>query len=348
MGNKEVLQGMKSKLEAYTSSLGELDAQTIENLIKEYVKKLDAILDYNGIRMDIDLFIEEMKYEAEEISEVWRRTDKREDEQRQLSSYIDNRTTDFEQISEVDERNSVVTKAAEEVFLYMDEEKVKSGARMDNCLEEILENAQKKTMQQLVASGYYDLEDFEYELIESTRKLAINGSVEYRRELKKLNTSISEQLEEVLSTREESVDFAEKLGINPGDVLDRYEKGDISDGITLAPGALDISVMMVKEPLYAFSDEPIQKGICISQSILDKALEDGNNNLFDLDASPSKYELVEKESYIMVLTAEENEKVNQYNRERTNALRTNFEDPPKKETKSKSHHSLADNFDEIL
>lgn len=314
MDNKETLQNVRTIVNDYMSKLSELDEQTMNNMRNRFMNSVETIFELSDIKYyDGNELDYEIKERFEELRKAYIKPMEREETAYSFGKVVENRE---DEITAGDPK-TILDAAKKDAENVIQNENEQAPNRMEQCLQECIEDARTLVKAHLVRNGYFNLDDLEDEIRAATMLLATEYGQQYRDGISQLHESTLENLyDEAQVAREDVNEMAEKLDINPRDVYAKYERGEISEGITLAKGELDIDVLMISEPLYAFTDEPIQKGICISKSIMDKALAEGNQNLFDIDASSSQYAFIEQESFVMVLTAEENERVGEFNKKK--------------------------------
>lgn len=317
MNNHEVIEQMKSKLSAYLQGLNEFDEETLDNVLKKYSIKLDELLNYYGIgSIDVDYLMDEIKSESKFTKKHYDRSDYRANDEQMLMRDFD---TKNEQLDYKNDKRQVLMNALKNFELAVDDEIRYSSRGMENCMEELLDTAVNMTKQELTRNGYYSIDDLSYDLNQTARSLHTYFIDEYADTIKHSGRSkVNEVMDDINSVKQENtLDAISNLDITPKEIFDGYKNGKISDGIKLAPNELDIDVMTIGEPKFeGLNGNLSKKGLYISKNILDKALDNGNENIFKKDFDESEYSVVEMESYVMILTAKENEQIQDLNRKK--------------------------------
>lgn len=316
MNNREVMEQMKLKLSAYLQGLNELDEETLNNVLKQYSQKLDELLDYYGIKnVDVDYLMDEIKSKSKLVQKNYDRSDNRADDEQTLRRDFD---TKAEQLDYTNDKRQVLRDAFNNFETAIEDEIKYSSSRIENCMEEVLNMAVEMTKHELVRNGYYNIDNLHYDLIQAARSLHTYSMDEYTGNIKSSgNREINNIYDEINNVKQENLEVISNFDITPKEIFDKYKNGDISDGIKLLPNELDIDVMTISEPKFEnYSNRATKKGLYISKSILDEAIEDENENVFEKDFDKSKYSVVEMESYVMILTSKENDQIQDLNRKK--------------------------------
>lgn len=341
MNNREVMEQMKLKLSAYLQGLNEFDEETLNNVLKKYSQKLDELLDYYGIKnVDVDYLMDEIKSESKFVQKHYDRSDDRANDEQMLRRDFD---TKAEQLDYKNDKRQVLMGAFKNFEMAIEDEIKYSSMRMENCMEEVLNTALEMTKQELVRNGYYNIDDLNYELNQTARSLHTYFIDEYADTIKYSGRSkVNEVMDDINSVKQENtLDAISNLNITPKEIFDDYKNGKISDGIKLLSDELDIDVMTISEPKFENDrNSATQKGLYISKSILDEAIEDENENIFEKDFDEFKYSVVEMESYVMILTSKENDQIQDLNRKKQKEIEAEKAKAKAKPEKEAEHYEF--------
>lgn len=316
MNNREVIEQMKLKLSTYLQGLNEFDEETLNNVLKKYSQKLDELLNYYGIgSVDIDYLMDEIKSESKFVQKHYDRSDDRANDEQMLRRDFD---TKAEQLEYKSDKHQVLMGAFKNFEMAIEDEIKYSSRRMENCMEEVLNTAVGMTKQELVRNGYYNIDDLHYDLSQTARSLHTYFMDEYGDTIKSSgHREINNIDDEINSVKQKNVEVISNFDITPKEIFDKYKNGTISDGIKLLPDELDIDVMTIIEPKFEnASNSAIKKGLYISKSVLDEAVDNQNENIFEEDFDELKYSVIEMESYVMILTSKENDQIQDLNRKK--------------------------------
>ena len=179
---------------------------------------------------------------------------------------------------------------------------------MNQYIEEMLKIANKITGRYVVSQGYYNIDDFLSELSRVPFQVANDVGYEYDKMVKDTSDRAIDDFEDTLRDFSKSND--EKPVSNPKDEFKKdglYEKY-LSEGpkmeLNLGPQELDIKLCVIDLPKEK-GDGSLQKGVAVSKSILDQAIEENNPNLTHDNES---YVRVETKSFYFLVKEEEHEK----------------------------------------
>ena len=179
---------------------------------------------------------------------------------------------------------------------------------MNQYLEEMLRAANKITGRYVVSQGYHNIDDFLSELSGVSFQVANDVGYEYDKMVKDTSDMAIDDFEDTLRDFSKSND--ERPTSNTKDEFKKdglYEKY-LSEGpkkeLNLGPQELDIKLCVIDLPKEK-GDGSLQKGVAVSKSILDQAIEENNPNLTRDNES---YVRVETKSFYFLVKEEEHEK----------------------------------------
>lgn len=307
------MQYAREKLKSYLGELNECDEIARKEALDRYLKRVGQLFDMAGIdRIDIydleDKIKDAIKYDYSNDMKIYDKKATREDEYDDMLAYMRQKDETFENTMNAEEKHEIVKKAIREAQDLVENERKESPKNMNQYLEEMLRAANKITGRYVVSQGYYNIDDFLSELSGVPFQVANDVGYEYDKMVKDTSDRAIDDFEDTLRDFSKSND--EKPVSNPKDEFKKdglYEKY-LSEGpkmeLNLGPQELDIKLCVIDLPKEK-GDGSLQKGVAVSKSILDQAIEENNPNLTRDNES---YVRVETKSFYFLVKEEEHEK----------------------------------------
>lgn len=307
------MQYAREKLKSYLGELNECDEIARKEALDRYLKRVGQLFDMAGIdSIDIydleDKIKDAIKYDYSNDMKIYDRKATREDEYDDMSAYMRRKDEAFETTMSAEEKHDIVKRAIREAQDLVENERKESPKNMNQYIEEMLKIANKITGRYVVSQGYYNIDDFLSELSRVPFQVANDVGYEYDKMVKDTSDRAIDDFEDTLRDFSKSND--EKPVSNPKDEFKKdglYEKY-LSEGpkkeLNLGPQELDIKLCVIDLPKEK-GDGSLQKGVAVSKSILDRAIEENNPNLTRDNES---YVRVETKSFYFLVKEEEHEK----------------------------------------
>lgn len=307
------MQYAREKLKSYLGELNECDEIARKEALDRYLKRVGQLFDMAGIdSIDIydleDKIKDAIKYDYSNDMKIYDRKATREDEYDDMSAYMRRKDEAFETTMSAEEKHDIVKRAIREAQDLVENERKESPKNMNQYIEEMLKIANKITGRYVVSQGYYNIDDFLSELSRVPFQVANDVGYEYDKMVKDTSDRAIDDFEDTLRDFSKSND--EKPVSNPKDEFKKdglYEKY-LSEGpkmeLNLGPQELDIKLCVIDLPKEK-GDGSLQKGVAVSKSILDQAIEENNPNLTRDNES---YVRVETKSFYFLVKEEEHEK----------------------------------------
>lgn len=307
------MQYAREKLKSYLGELNECDEIARKEALDRYLKRVGQLFDMAGIdRIDIydleDKIKDAIKYDYSNDMKIYDKKATREDEYDDMLAYMRQKDETFENTMNAEEKHEIVKKAIREAQDLVENERKESPKNMNQYLEEMLRAANKITGRYVVSQGYYNIDDFLSELSGVPFQVANDVGYEYDKMVKETSDMAIDDFEGTLRDFSKSSD--ERPTSNTKDEFKKdglYEKY-LSEGpkmeLNLGPQELDIKLCVIDLPKEK-GDGSLQKGVAVSKSILDQAIEENNPNLTRDNES---YVRVETKSFYFLVKEEEHEK----------------------------------------
>lgn len=307
------MQYAREKLKSYLGELNECDEIARKEALDRYLKRVGQLFDMAGIdSIDIydleDKIKDAIKYDYSNDMKIYDKKATREDEYDDMLAYMRQKDETFENTMNAEEKHEIVKKAIREAQDLVENERKESPKNMNQYLEEMLRVANKITGKYVVSQGYYNIDDFLSELSRVPFQVANDVGYEYDKMVKDTSDRAIDDFEDTLRDFSNSND--ERPTSNTKDEFKKdglYEKY-LSEGpkmeLNLGPQELDIKLCVIDLPKEK-GDGSLQKGVAVSKSILDQAIEENNPNLTRDNES---YVRVETKSFYFLVKEEEHEK----------------------------------------
>lgn len=213
MEMKQGIEEVKRIFGEYTGALDKLDSKRIEILLKDYQEKLADLLYERGIDgVDIEEIMQQIKEEV--AYDTWRydeegnfakkydRSEAREDSQ--FKKEINRKVEDIEEEGN-EEKEAYVKSLPYTIETVSEEEKYNSTHAFSNYLEDFLSASNQIVLMQMNRVGYYNFDDFDFDLRSVTRQVGERNLSDYEVDIEDLNRVLLQQVSENL----DSVKFAE-------------------------------------------------------------------------------------------------------------------------------------------
>lgn len=308
------MQYVQNGLKSYMEKLDEYDETAKKDALKNYMKKLEQYLDMAGIKhIDIyeleDRVKEGIKYDYFDDMKIYDRKATREDEYDDMLAYMRQKDETFENTMNAEEKHEIVKKAIREAQDLVENERKESPKNMNQYLEEMLRAANKITGRYVVSQGYHNIDDFLSELSGVPFQVANDVGYEYDNMVKDTSDMAIDDFEGTLrdfsrSNGEKPVSNPQKDEFKKDGLYEKYLSEGPKKELNLGPQELDIKLCVIDLPKEK-GDGSLQKGVAVSKSILDQAIEENNPNLTHDNES---YVRVETKSFYFLVKEEEHEK----------------------------------------
>lgn len=300
---EDLMQYTQNEVESYFRELNRCDDIAKKEALKKYLKKVEQLLDMEGIRgIDIyeleDKINDGIKNEYSDELKFYDRKTTREDE-------YDDMTRSVQRKEKTLENTKSVIKNAQEV---VEDESRESSNSMNQYLQEMLRVANKITGKEVVSQGYYNINNFLDGLSRVPVQLADEVKYEYDQMIKETTDKVIENFEDTLRSFSKSNDEKSVSDLNDEFKTEELYEKYLSEGskmeLNLGPQELDIKLCVIDLPTEK-TDGSLKKGVAVSKSILEQAIEENNSNLTHDNES---YVRVETKSFYFLVKAEEHEK----------------------------------------
>lgn len=310
----ENLDNVKRILAKYLDRLNELDKDSVDRVLRDYTNKLMDLFDSHRINgVNLDMIIDEIREEA-------RYGGKRLDgeERRDTSKRIINRNTDarLETIDKVenDEKKWIVKRIENDFEGEIEEEKKESIKNFTRRLDDLSEIVARTAASYMRRAGYYNFEDFIYDLRQASRSVVERNLGEYEYSVSGLTRNAINNvydeighiqfLEPEIELSEDEIREANKTLINEKgidvdlleDTYRKYVMGELGtdEKVDFKADERPISLIMQR------TSE--KRALAISEVIMQNNILNENTNLMD---SKQKFEIVQRDWYDMLITEEE-------------------------------------------
>ena len=308
---ENLAQNAKEKLKAYLSSLDDYDTDSREDALKSYLKEIEKLFDANGITaIDIDelkaKIKDGLKFDYAEDLKVYDRKLIRQMEYEDEDYSIRTQKSYLDESPDIEEQY-VEKKSTTDTQEIIEEEGKESIENMRKYLNEVLSKAQIITAKEMLSKGYYDINDLLLEMKQISGRVSDNISFDYEENIKKTRDKAIESLEDTLNNSPKN-DINTPQVDNSFDAKSIYKeyllKGPKME-LNLGQEDLGIKICVVNPPSEDINGNLEKKGLIISKSILEQAVNENNPNITRDDENYVKVE--EKHFYILV-KEEEHEK----------------------------------------
>lgn len=307
------MQYAREKLKSYLGELNECDEIARKEALDRYLKRVGQLFDMAGIdRIDIydleDKIKDAIKYDYSNDMKIYDKKATREDEYDDMLAYMRQKDETFENTMNAEEKHEIVKKAIREAQDLVENERKESPKNMNQYLEEMLRAANKITGRYVVSQGYYNIDDFLSELSGVPFQVANDVGYEYDNMVKDTSDMAIDDFEDTLrdfsKSNEERPTSNTKDEFNKDGLYEKYLSEGPKKELNLGSQELDIKLCVIDLPKEK-GDGSLQKGVAVSKSILDQAIEENNPNLTRDNES---YVRVETKSFYFLVKEEEHEK----------------------------------------